>query len=80
MVKFGKPAPDVYVYACKELGLNPSECVAVEDSPNGVKSAFDAGCKVIMVPDQTEPDEETERMLWKKADSLDKIIDIFENV
>ncbi len=80
MVKFGKPAPDVYVYACKELGLNPSECVAVEDSPNGVKSAFDAGCKVIMVPDQTKPDEDTERMLWKKAESLDKIIDIFENV
>ena len=78
MVKFGKPAPDVYIYACKGLGLYPCECVAVEDSPNGVKSAFEAGCKVIMVPDQSEPDEETAKMLWKKADSLDKIIDIFE--
>lgn len=76
MVKFGKPAPDVYIYACKELGLYNNECIAIEDSPNGVKSAFDAGLKVIMVPDQSEPDEETEKMLWKKAESLDKIIEL----
>ncbi len=80
MVKLGKPAPDVYVYACKELGLDADECVAVEDSPNGVKSAFEAGCKVIMIPDQSEPDEETAKMLWKKAESLDKIIGIFEEI
>ncbi len=79
MVEYGKPAPDVYLYACKELGLAPSSCIAVEDSPNGVKSAHDAGCNVIMVPDQTEPDEETMRMLWKKAGSLDEIIDFLEN-
>ncbi len=79
MVEYGKPAPDVYLYACKELGLVPSSCIAVEDSPNGVKSAHDAGCNVIMVPDQTEPDEETMKMLWKKAGSLDEIIDFLEN-
>ncbi len=79
MVEYGKPAPDVYLYACKELGLAPSSCIAVEDSPNGVKSAHDAGCNVIMVPDQTEPDEETMKMLWKKAGSLDEIIDFLEN-
>ncbi len=79
MVEYGKPAPDVYLYACKELGLTPSSCIAVEDSPNGVKSAHDAGCNVIMVPDQTEPDEETMKMLWKKAGSLDEIIDFLEN-
>lgn len=56
-VKQGKPAPDVYEYACKEIGLDPAECAAVEDSPNGVLSAYRAGCKVIMVPDQTGPDE-----------------------
>lgn len=78
MVDRGKPAPDVYLYACKELGLSPDLCIAVEDSPNGVKSAFSAGCKVIMVPDQTEPDEETKKMLWAKAQSLDEIIKILE--
>ncbi len=78
MVEYGKPAPDVYLYACKALGLDANECVAVEDSPNGVKSAFDAGLRVIMVPDQTEPDSTTEKMLWRKAESLDKIIEIMD--
>ncbi|MFQ7713835.1 MAG: HAD-IA family hydrolase [Agathobacter rectalis] len=37
MVEHGKPAPDVYEFACSELKLAPEECMAVEDSPNGVK-------------------------------------------
>lgn len=36
MVKCGKPSPDIYIYACQQLGLDPSACMAVEDSPNGV--------------------------------------------
>ena len=70
MVKLGKPAPDIYIYACEELGLAPDRTFAVEDSPNGVKSAYDAGCKVIMVPDLSEPDEETANMLYAKVKDL----------
>ncbi len=73
MVKEGKPSPDIYLYACEQLGKSPSECIAVEDSPNGVLSAYRAGCKVVMVPDQTEPDEETSKMLYACVDRLDKI-------
>lgn len=58
MVAEGKPSPDIYLYACGQLGLAPEECMAVEDSPNGVLSAYRAGCKVVMVPDQTQPDAE----------------------
>lgn len=72
-VKEGKPSPDIYIYACEQLGLAPEECIAVEDSPNGVKSAYGAGCRVIMVPDQTEPDEELSKLLYACVDSLDKI-------
>ena len=50
-LEHGKPYPDVYLYACEKLGLKPENCVALEDSPNGVKSAHSAGCKVICVPD-----------------------------
>ena len=50
-VSRGKPFPDVYKYACKTIGFSPEECIAVEDSPNGVKSAHGAGCYTIMVPD-----------------------------
>ena len=70
MVERGKPAPDVYAYTCRELGLNPANCMAVEDSPNGVQSAYDAGCKVVMVPDQAPADEKTRKILYGYEDSL----------
>lgn len=78
MVKEGKPSPDIYRYACEQLGRKPAECFAVEDAPNGIISAFRAGCHVIMVPDQTQPDPEIAGLLYKKVDRLDEIIDIFE--
>lgn len=74
MVARGKPAPDTYLHACSVLGVRPEEAVAVEDSPNGVKSACAAGCRVIMVPDQTEPDGEIKPMLFACVNSLGDII------
>lgn len=73
MVKEGKPSPDIYLYACEQLKLKPDQCIAVEDSPNGVRSACRAGCKVIMVPDQTEPDEELLKCLYARVDTLREI-------
>ena len=78
MVKVGKPAPDIYAYACKELGLDPSETFAVEDSPNGVISAYEAGCRVIMVPDMDQPDEEVSKKLYRKVDKLLDIKSLIE--
>ena len=69
-VEKGKPAPDVYLYACKELGADPGECLAVEDSPNGVMSAFSAGLRVLMIPDQTKPDAALTEKLYACAESL----------
>lgn len=66
----GKPAPDVYLYACSRMNVEPSEAFAIEDAPNGVKSADAAGCKVIMIPDITEPDEEDWKHIVKRADNL----------
>ena len=77
MVKQGKPAPDIYAHACRELGLDPSETYAVEDSPNGVRSAYGAGCNVIMIPDLTEPDEELKKMLFRRLDNLMCIAELF---
>ena len=74
MVEKGKPAPDIYKYACAELGLPPEECMAVEDAPNGIISAGKAGCKVVMVPDMTGPDSEVEPYLFACVDRLDDII------
>ncbi len=49
--KRGKPAPDVYLTAAKRLGVAPEDCIAIEDSKNGMKSARAAGMKVIGIPD-----------------------------
>lgn len=78
MVSEGKPSPDIYTYACRELGLDPSECIAVEDAPNGIISAYKAGCRVIMVPDQTEPDEEISKYIFKTVRSLDRIAEYLD--
>jgi HAD superfamily hydrolase (TIGR01509 family) len=45
-----KPAPDPYLAAASALGVTPSHCVAVEDTPNGIASAEAAGCQVLAVP------------------------------
>ena len=70
----GKPAPYVYLEACKQLGLDPADCFAVEDAPNGIKSAAAAGCKVIFIPDQTEDEPEAEKICFAKVNSADELI------
>ena len=51
MVQNGKPAPDIYLLGAQKLGLEPSECLAVEDSVNGVKAVRAAGLRCVMIPD-----------------------------
>ncbi len=70
MVESGKPKPDIYIYAAKQLGLDPSECMALEDSPNGVRSASGAGCVTVMVPDLTPPDDELRGLIFAEAKTL----------
>ncbi len=57
-IEHHKPAPDVYLVAAARLGIEPSRCIAVEDSFNGVRSGAAAGMRVIMVPDYNEPTPE----------------------
>ncbi|MET0297308.1 MAG: HAD family phosphatase [Microbacterium sp.] len=45
-----KPFPDPYLQACEALGVTPEESVAIEDSPNGLRSAVASGAAVIGVP------------------------------
>ncbi len=77
MVRLGKPAPDIYSFACRELELDPKETFAVEDSPNGVTSAYLAGCNVIMIPDLSEPDEELKKKIFRRLDKLEDIKELF---
>ena len=68
-----KPSPEIYQKAVKDLNLLPENCLAVEDSFNGIKSGTSAGLKVIMVPDQVKPDEQIKSLVWKIFDSLEDL-------
>lgn len=76
MVKNGKPAPDIYLFAAEKLGLKPEECMALEDSQNGIRSANAAGCKTVMVPDLDGPTEEIMPLLYDVADGLWDVVRI----
>ena len=43
MVEHSKPNPEIYLMACKSIGMEPEECAAIEDSLNGIRSAHAAG-------------------------------------
>ncbi len=53
-----KPAPDIFLAAAKSIQIQPSVCLALEDSDNGVRSAVAAGMQVIQIPDLVEPSEQ----------------------
>ncbi len=74
----GKPEPDIYLYGAASLGLAPEDCLALEDSPAGVLSAYRAGCMTVMIPDMDQPDEEVRRMLSAQADSLRDVIELIK--
>ena len=46
----GKPHPEPYLTAAAALGVEPGDCIAIEDSPTGATSAASAGCQVLVVP------------------------------
>ena len=72
-VSRGKPDPEIYARACASLGLSPDVCCAIEDSPNGMRSAYRAGLSCIMVPDKIAPDDEMKKIAMCILPSLDAI-------
>ncbi len=77
-VKEGKPKPDLYLYAADQVGVPRENCIAVEDAPNGVKSAHDAGIKTIYIPDTNDDETEVSGLYYKKINSLKYLKDIIE--
>ena len=75
MVEESKPNPEIYLLACNKLGIEPKEAIAIEDSLNGIQSAYRAGMKPIMVPDLVAPTMQIEKMLFAELDSLLEVRD-----
>lgn len=76
MIERGKPEPDIYLRACEIIGVNPNECLALEDSPMGILSAYRAGMKPVMIPDLLQPDEVTNSLLYAKLSTLLDVIEL----
>ena len=72
----GKPEPDIYLRGAAELGLPPETCLALEDSPAGILSAYRAGCLPALIPDQDTPGQDTLSLLYAKADTLTDVISL----
>jgi HAD superfamily hydrolase (TIGR01509 family) len=69
----GKPAPDPYLTAAERLGVAPEDCLALEDSHNGVRAAAAAGMMTIMVPDLLEPTAEMRDLCIRIARDLHEV-------
>ncbi|SDA18396.1 haloacid dehalogenase superfamily, subfamily IA, variant 3 with third motif having DD or ED [Ruminococcus sp. YE71] len=80
MIANGKPKPDTYLTGAARLGLDPSECIALEDSPNGIESAFRAGCIPVMIPDLSQPDEELKKKLHAVCGTLADVIPVIDSL
>ena len=78
MVTHGKPDPEIYLTACRALSLPPAECMALEDSPNGIRSAAAAGCRAGMIPDLTPPDAQLQPLLYASVPTLGDVIALLE--
>lgn len=65
-VTVGKPHPEPYLTAAALLGVEPSSCVAIEDSNTGAKSAEAAGCAVLVVPNHV-PVLEGDRRVFRDS-------------
>ncbi len=69
-IEHGKPAPDIFLLAAKRLGASPKDCCVFEDSPNGIRAAYAAGMKPILVPDLMPVTDDIRKMCVCICDTL----------
>lgn len=75
-VAAGKPSPDVFLEAARRLGVEPHRCLAVEDSPLGVRAARSAGIPVVFVPDLVHPDASVQSESLAVVSNLAEVVSL----
>lgn len=78
MVSRGKPAPDIYLLACQRTGVTPSQALAVEDAPSGVRSAHAAGMRTVLIPDRDMPGEDITSLCHAVLPDLPSVLSLIE--
>ncbi len=74
----GKPNPDMFLKSATLLGVSPCDCYVLEDSINGIKAAYSAGMKPIMVPDMIAPNDEIKPMLYALKSDLIEVMNFIK--
>ena len=80
MVHRAKPDPEIYLKACEAIGARPERCIALEDAPAGIRSAYAAGMIPVMIPDLVEPDEEIKALVYRQFKTLHEVIGLLEQM
>ncbi|WAW15025.1 HAD family hydrolase [Peptostreptococcus equinus] len=77
-VEHSKPNPEIFLKAAEQLGLEPKECLILEDSPSGVEAAYNGGFPCINVVDFKQPTEAMKNQSIARCDGLLEVIDWLE--
>ena len=78
-IKQGKPAPDIFLICADELGVDPSACIAFEDSPNGIEAASKAGMKVIAIASPYIARSELAALATQVIDSYEELASLLNH-
>lgn len=76
----GKPDPEIYLLAAQRLHINPKQCLAFEDSNNGVKSAVGAQMTTLQIIDLVEPDTDTRALGHHIFNSMTEALQFLKTV
>lgn len=75
-VEHGKPEPDIFLRAAEKIGVNPLECIVIEDSINGIKAGYAAQMKVVHVPDTIAIDEDIRALTYCVCADLGEVPEV----
>ncbi len=78
MVTNGKPHPEIYLNACNLINADPTKCIGLEDSYNGIKSVYNAKMIPIFIEDLLPSTDEINKIIYKEVKDLTQVIDLIK--
>lgn len=77
-VSRGKPAPDLFLEAARQIGFPPDRCIVLEDSEAGIRAGHAAGAVPIMIPDLKQPEPEIYHLAYRVLPTLHEVIPLLD--
>jgi len=79
-VKIGKPNPEIFLKAAKKMGVEPANCIVLEDSDAGVEAGYTAGMRTIVIPDMAMPSAATLSRVYAQCEDLVKAAELIHYI